>query len=206
MRVMKIVSLGKRRSKVLVDEGFAFALSKDELREYHVEEDGEISPEVFEEIEEVLHTRAREGALRLLEIKDRTEAEMYRKLKGEYFPESIIQEELMFLKDYNLINDMEYGRRYVEMHGHTRSRRWIQEKLTGKGLSREQITQLLDQGEVAEADQIQAYLLRKNYDADNALPDEKKKVFAALMRRGYSYDAVCCAVNGKTLDIMHKTV
>ena len=191
MLVTEVISLDKRRSKVLTDGNFAFALYKGELRKYHIEEGAELSEERYGEIEAVLRRRAKEQALYYLKRQDRTEMEVARKLRDGVYPETIVQHTLEFLREYRLVDDMEYGRRYIERYGSCRSRRWIQSSLAKKGLDREQIEQLLSQGQVTEDDQILAYLQKKGYDAASAEPKERAKILASLLRRGYSYGAVC---------------
>lgn len=54
---------------------------------------------------------ARDCALSLLEYRDRTEAEMRRKLKErEYAPEAV-EETIYFLKEYHYLDDQEYARK-----------------------------------------------------------------------------------------------
>ena len=60
---------------------------------------------------------ARDCALSLLEYRDRTEAEMRRKLKErEYAPEAV-EETIYFLKEYHYLDDQEYARKYVRTAG-----------------------------------------------------------------------------------------
>ena len=46
MRIISVTPLDKRRSKVLTDEDFAFALYRGELRAYNIEEGSQLSLEV----------------------------------------------------------------------------------------------------------------------------------------------------------------
>ena len=67
MRVTSIVPVDKRKSKVFLDEDFAFVLYGGELRRYGISEGGQVSEELYRRIvEEVLNKRARERSLYLL--------------------------------------------------------------------------------------------------------------------------------------------
>lgn len=190
MQVTEVVPLDKRRSRVLVDQNLAFALYKGELRKYRIEAGAQLPEKVYEEIEQLLAGRARERALYLLKDRARTEAEIRRKLREGFYPEPVIERTMEFLREYRFVDDMEYGRRYVEIYGARRSSRWIQSRLMQRGFSSDQARQLLEQGEVQEEVQIQDFLRKKHYDFRTAPPEEKRKLTAALLRRGYSCESV----------------
>lgn len=190
MQILEVVPWGRDKCKVLVDEGFAFALYRGELREFGIEEGKELPEPLWSRIQELLYGRAKERSLYLLKDRARTEAEIARKLREGFYPEPVIGRVLGFLREYRLVDDEEYGRRYVEIYGQSRSARWIQNSLRKRGLTAPQIEQALEQGNIEEGAQIEAFLRRKHYDAETAAPEEKRKIFAALLRRGYSYEVV----------------
>ena len=87
MRIVSIEPLNRRKSRVLTDEGPAFALYNGELEAYGLTLDGELDGEMYERIlREVLCPRAKERMLHLLEASDRTEAELRRRLREGGFP------------------------------------------------------------------------------------------------------------------------
>ena len=99
-KVTAVVPLDKRRSKVFVDEEAVFVLYKGELRRYHIEEGEELSEEQHGRIlEEVLMKRGKERALYLLKDRDRTEAEIRKKLKEGFYPQQVIDRTMDFLKE-----------------------------------------------------------------------------------------------------------
>ncbi len=190
-KVTAVVPLDKRRSKVFVDEEAVFVLYKGELRRYHIEEGEELSEEQHGRIlEEVLMKRGKERALYLLKDRDRTEAEIRKKLKEGFYPQQVIDRTMDFLKEYGFVDDLEFGRRYIEVYGNQRSRKRLEFDLQQKGLKQEQIRMLLETGEVCEDSQIQAFLRKKGYVPENTSPRERAKLIAALARKGFSYEAV----------------
>lgn len=191
MQIVSVTPLDKRRSKVLTDEGFAFVLYRGELRRYEIEEGAQLPEEVYREIlEKVLFKRAKERTLYLLKARDRTELEIRRKLKEGYYPQEAIEYAVSFLKRYRYVDDENYGRTYIRTYGERRSRRQLEFELRNKGLDREQIRLLLDESQVSEEGQILRYLNKKGYRKDETPPEERAKIAAALVRRGYSYDDV----------------
>lgn len=196
MRVLEIIPLDKRRSKVRTDADFAFALYKGELKRYHIEEGAELSDQVCSEILALLCRRARERALYLLQSRDRTEQEIQRKLREGFYPEDVVCRTMDFLKDYGYVNDLEYGRRYVETYSRRRSTARIRRDLMQRGLNRQQIEELLCGEPVPEGDQIREFLVKKGYDSQSCTPQQRRRLISCLLRRGYSYEAVGKAMAG----------
>ncbi|MCI9047654.1 MAG: regulatory protein RecX [Hungatella sp.] len=191
MRIISVTPLDKRRSKVLTDEDFAFALYRGELRAYNIEEGSQLSLEVYQEIlEKILFKRAKERTLYLLRSRDRTELEIRRKLKDGYYPQEAIDYAVDFLKRYRFVDDENYGRNYISTYGDKKSRKQLEFELQNKGLDREEIDRLLEECQVSEEQQIAKFLKKKGYEKDITQPKERAKLAAALARKGFSYDAI----------------
>ena len=198
MQIMAVTPFDKRRSKVLISEDFAFVLYNGEIRRYHIEEGAELTEERYRQIlDEVLRKRARERAIYLLKEKDRTEAELTKKLREGFYPEEVIREVLELFKTRHYIDDEEYGRRYLDNHSQKKSRRRLQYDLQRKGLDRDQIEELLE--EIEEEDQIREFLQKKGYDPEQTDQKEKGKLMMALARKGFAYEAIR-SVMGEWLD------
>ena len=117
MRVTAVVPLDKRRSKVLLDQDFAFVLYTGERRRYRIEEGAELSEETWREIrDQVLAGRAKERALYLLERCGRTEREIAQKLQEGMYPPEVIRDTLEGLKRLGLLDDEQYGRQYIDAY------------------------------------------------------------------------------------------
>lgn len=191
MQIAAVLPFDKRRSKVLVSEDFAFVLYNGEIRRYHLEEGAELSEELYHQIlNEVLRKRARERAFYLLKDKDHTEAEIVKKLREGCYPEEVIREVVTFLKEHHYIDDVEYGRRYLDCHSRKRSKKRLQFDLRQKGLEREQIEELLEEIEIPEEQQIRDFLIKKGYDKERTDPREKNRLMMALARKGFAYETI----------------
>lgn len=191
MQITEVVPLDKRRSKIFLDGEVAFALYKGELKKYEIEEGKELTKEQYRQIlEQVLMKRAKERALYLLKDKDRTEQELRRKLDEGFYPEAAVDKVVAFLKEYHFLDDLEYGRRYILACKNRRSRKRIGFDLRKKGLEQEQISELLQEEEVSEDSQIEAFLQKRGYTPQAASPKERGKLAAALARKGFPYEAI----------------
>lgn len=197
MQILSVTPLDKRRSKVLTDEDFAFALYKGEVRAYGIEEGAVLSQEVYEEIlKKVLFKRAKERTLYLLKSRDRTELEIRKKLKEGFYPQEAIDYAVAFLKNYKYVDDENYGRNFIRTYAGRKSRRQIEFELKNKGLPKETVDLLLEDCQVSEEAQILKFLQKKGYDRETVQPKEKGKLAAALVRKGFSYEAVYGVMEG----------
>ena len=96
MQIISVTPLDKRRSKVLTDEDFAFALYQGEIKAYKIKEGGELTGEVYWEIlEKVLFKRAKERTLYLLKSRDRTELESFHPQYVISHPEEVFEKILV---------------------------------------------------------------------------------------------------------------
>lgn len=198
MTVTQIIPLDKRRSKVFLDGDLAFALYRGELKQYRLEEGAELSRETYDEIvTQVLWKRAKERALYLLKASDKTSFQIRRKLEEGYYPAQVIDQVIGLLEKYRYLDDLEYARRYVEYYGTSRSRQRLALDLSRKGLDREQISRVLEEQPVEEEEQIKKFLRKKGYEPGAELPwEERRKWYAALMRKGFSSEAVRRVMGG----------
>ncbi len=191
MQILSVTPLDKRRRKVLTDQDFAFALYSGELKAYEIEEGKELPEEVYREIlQKVLFARAKERTLYLLKSRDRTEAEIRKKLKDGYYPREAVEYAVEFLKEYRFVDDDRYARNYIRTYSGKRSRRQLEFELGNKGISREAVRDLLEECPVREEEQIRRYLKRKGFQKGETPPAQQAKMAAALARKGFSYDTV----------------
>ena len=98
MQITDIKSVSKTKFKVYLDGQFAFTLYKGELFRYRIQEDSELSEEVYQEIrEKVVLKRAKLRAMHLLNDMDRTESQLRTKLLNGDYPADIADEAIAYL-------------------------------------------------------------------------------------------------------------
>jgi len=191
MIITEIVTLDQRRSRVSVDGSFAFVLYKREIKKYDIELEKEISRECYDEIlSDVIIHRAKARILYLLKASDRTEKQLYDKLKEGYYPKEAIEVAIAYAKSYHYIDDERYARNYIQFHGKKNSKKQLMYTLLQKGIGKELLENLLEENPVDEDIQIQKWLTKKHYNSENATYEEKQKLGAALVRKGFSVDNI----------------
>lgn len=200
MKVTQIVELSKSRSKVYIDQEFAFVLYKGELRLYRIREGEELTEENYQTIiGEVLPKRAKLRAMNLLKSREYTIAQLRTKLAQGYYPENVIQQALDYVESFHYTDDLRYAVNYIIYHEDSRSRRRIEQDLLGKGITKEILEQAWTQWEEQGGTQNEAAIInrllgKKHYDADLADYKEQQKMFAFLLRKGFSGEQIRKAI------------
>jgi len=196
MTVTELCEVSKARSKVYIDNEFAFVLYKGELRLYHIKQGEELAQEDYDEImQKVLPKRAKLRSMNLLKSREYTERQMKDKLRQGFYPESIIEEAVEYVKSYRYIDDQRYAEQYITCQLPMRSRKRIELDLMKKGIQKEIISHIFDQFDSeeikdSEVSMIKKLLEKKKYDPETATAQEKMKLYAFLYRKGFSSDNI----------------
>ena len=196
MRVTRIEELTKSRSRVYVEEEFAFVLYKGELRLYHVAVGEEFSSEDYRTVmEQVLPKRAKLRAMNLLKSREYTTRQLYDKLKRGDYPEEIIKDALNYVESFHYVDDLRYAVSYISGYETTRSRRRIEQDLLNKGIDRETLECAWQEWELQggvqdEQSMIKELFRKRGYDPEHADRKEMQRMGAFLMRRGFSGESV----------------
>lgn len=196
MLVTSIVSLDKKRCRVLLDQDLALVLYPGELHQFHIKEGGQLSEAGYRTlVEEILKPRARERVLRTLQISDKTEKELVYLLRREGYPEDAVEDAVAMVKRYHYIDDEAYGQRYLEDRSRRKSRRQLICDMQRKGFSKELIDELMEDHPIDEKAQIYALLEKKGYHPGDPLDRQQYgKLAGMLARKGYSYDSIAEAL------------
>ena len=196
MRVTRIEELTKSRSRVYIDEEFAFVLYKGELRSYHIAEGEELDQEDYETIMgQVLPKRAKLRAMNLLKSREYTTKQLHDKLKDGGYPERIISEALAYVESFHYTDDLRYAVAYISGHESIRSRRRIELDLLNKGIDQDTLDRAWQEWEEQGGTQDEQVMIRKllkkrGYDPETADRKEIQRQGAFLMRRGFSGESV----------------
>ena len=167
MMVTAVIPVDKRKSKVFLEEGFAFVLYRGEVERYRIEEGRELEDTVYEEIlRDILCPRSKEYALHLL------------KDSGN------------FLKEYHFLDDNAYAQSYVRSYAGKKSRRQMVYEMQQKGVDPSYIEEALDQSPVDEEESARQALARRIKGKQEASYQEKGRLAAFLGRKGYSFEVI----------------
>lgn len=191
MMIDRIETVDRRRKKIFADGEFVFVLYLGEIKQFGLEEGRELTEELYQKIlREIIFKRARERAVYWLKCSARTEEELRRKLRDGGYPQAAVDYVIGLLKEYRYIDDEEYARNFIELHGNRKSRAELTALLARKGVSRECVSRLMMEHPVDEEAQIRRILEKRRFQPEEADQKETAKQMAYLMRKGFSYETV----------------
>lgn len=189
--VTDICEISDRKLGIEINYDIHFALYKGETRRFHIQKDCIIEETVYRRImDEVLLKRARERAINLLSGRNMTENEIRDKLKKGLYPEDIIDNTIDCLKRIRLIDDEYYAQCYIDTYSARKSIKIIRMELYNKGISRDIIDSVTEEGCIDEEYSIKKLLEKRHFSYEEASDEERNKTIAYLMRKGYEYSTI----------------
>lgn len=180
--------------EVFID-GNRIYLHKEIVADYGLRPGAEISTERYEEMMLASdRRRATERGLYLLDYRDYSYSELFKKL-NENYDEDTCYYVLNKLVSLGLINDRRYAenlaRKYMEVqkYGYYRA----SNEMYRKGLDRELVAEVLSTYDEGTAERI-CEIIRQKYSGYLDDPDKVRRMKNALARRGYSFSDINEAV------------
>ena len=132
-------------------------------------------------------TKAKKKALDLLTDMDRTEKQLFDKLKKAGFSDEIIAGAMAYVKSFGYVNDRHFATRYIEVYRQKRSRRRVLMDLKEKGIPQELIDEAVDElGYWDERPLMRQLAEKKLRSLPAGDPGNYRKVAAFLGRQGFS--------------------
>ncbi len=193
MQVTKVEEVTKTKWKVELDGQFAFVLYKKELSRFGIEQDGELSEEVYEQIKkDVVLKRAKLRAMHLLTDMARTESQLKEKLKRNMYPDDVIIQAIDYVKSFGYINDEQYTENFILSKMETKSKKEIYALLLRKGLTSEQIDRAFEScyERNTEQEAIRQLIRKRRVDILHASEQELHKLYGYLARKGFQYEDI----------------
>lgn len=193
MQVTKVEAVTKTKWKVELDGQFAFVLYKKELSRFGIEQDGELSEEVYEQIKkDVVLKRAKLRAMHLLTDMARTESQLKEKLKRNMYPDDVIIQAIDYVKSFGYINDEQYTENFILSKMETKSKKEIYALLLRKGLTSEQIDRAFEScyERNTEQEAIRQLIRKRRVDILHASEQELHKLYGYLARKGFQYEDI----------------
>lgn len=143
--------------------------------------------------------KARDYAFLLLKFRPRSEKELYARLKKKKITEEIIRETLAFLKDKGFIDDQLFAKTWIESRlKRPLGLRRIKEELKLKGIDKEIIeSQIHELKKTYTEPDIVIKIAKARLSKLKGIEPQKAKrrVYAYLLRRGFSPEIVIDAIN-----------
>ena len=135
----------------------------------------------------------------MLKFRLRSEKELFLRLKKKGFPEQVIKQTITFLKEKSFIDDNLFAKSWIESRlKRPLGLRRIREELRLKGLDKEIIESKINQAkkDYSEEDYVRKIAQDKFDKLKGAEPyTAKRRVYALLLRRGFSPEIVIDVVN-----------
>ena len=176
---------------IYIDYEYMFFITYRELKYLKLNVNDEISEEFLQKIyREYIISRAKNRAFRLLTRRDMTTKEIIQKLKQTGYNDYIINKIIIFLEEYNFVNDEEYVRKYVNYNQDKKSKKQISFELIKKGIPREIVNDYIESTDICEEENAYNLLLKK-YRNINTMDDKtKRRMINYLIRKGYNYSLI----------------
>ncbi|MEY8394381.1 regulatory protein RecX [Lachnospiraceae bacterium 45-P1] len=133
-------------------------------------------------------------AVYYLQFSAKTESELRKKLAEQGFLPASVDSAIDFVKQYRYLDDEDYVRRYIERNGRKKSRKQIEFELRQKGVRDDMIRAGLEEMPVDEAIQIEKILEKRGYSGEEAVWEERRRISAYLVRKGFPYEAIQTAL------------
>lgn len=203
LQVESMTPQEKGRVLVKFDNGMEILLYRGEIRKLSLKEGIFIPEEVYEKIlYEIVGLRAKKRAMHLLEKMDRTEKQLYDKLKQNGYPEECILDAISYVESYHYVDDLRYAKTYIRYHQRKKSRQILKLDLMKKGVPKDIIEQAMEEEfDSDEQVKIRELLEKRHYDYDNQDQKEMQRTYQFLMRRGFrSSDILHIMKNGNNFD------
>ena len=200
MTVTQIIEISGTRSRVYLDEQPAFVLYQAELDQFRLKEGQEVREADYRMImEELLPRRVKLRCMNLLKNRDYTVWQLSNKLKQDGYPDKIIEEGIRYVSSFHYLDDFRYASDYIASNEGSKSRLQIERTLLQKGIRRETVEDAWRQWEERggcqdEQEMIRRLLEKRHYRPETADDKEKRRIYAFLLRRGFSASAISHAL------------
>lgn len=201
MKITKIEAQKRKldRVNIYIDDQFAFGLTDTLRYKYDLSSGKEVTQEFIDDIlnaEE--QNKVINHALKLLSYRQKSEKEIYDKLKEKGYDLDKIDNAIQYCIERNYINDKVFAETFIrdKMNINKLGSQRIKYELIGKGVSKDIIDKVLAPDYDVELEMAMELALKKmpSYKNDdyNAI---YRKLGGYLQRRGYSFDIVRQVMN-----------
>ena len=177
--------------KAEFSDGEVCFLNAETVADFHLKPGMNVPDEAREEIKAADELRkARERALYLLDYRDYSFVELYKKLEQNYSEETCLKV-LERLVELGLVNDERYAKRLAEKYVVTKKLGFYRarQEMLLKGLDKELVEEVLEPYEEDTSERL-SELVEKKYARRITDRNSLQKVKNALVRQGYSYSDI----------------
>jgi regulatory protein len=143
--------------------------------------------------------KARNYAFYLLKFRSRSEKEIFQRLKRKKFDPALIEQTVAFLKEKGFVNDADFARSWIDSRiKKPLGLRKLKEELRLKGIDNEIINNQLERIKKDYSEEaVVRQVAQERFAKSKAIEPQKAKrrIFAYLLRHGFSPEVVIDALN-----------
>lgn len=202
MIIVEIKRDKKHTVKVSFDNSKTFNFDLDYWNEICLHENDQIDEDTLNHhLQESDYVRAKSRGMWFLDRAEYSEKTLYQKIVDGGISGTAAARAISRFKELGLIDDQKLARRLAEyMASSNVSKRETYAKLYNKGIPAAVIKSVLDETDFDELSQVLA-IIEKKYRNKMSTREDIQKVYAALVRKGFSYSAVRDAIKKYTQEI-----
>ena len=190
-----ICKKNKKRVNIYDEEGYVFSCYLDTVFEHGLKNDIEISNE---EIKEILKTDevkyATETALKLLNVRIRTEKEIRLALAQKGISPQSIDTSVQTLYEYGLLNDEDFADIYAKELSEKYGVKKVAQKLVQKGINCSAANAAA--AKYRNNDSLKVYYERVRNKFTGTSYETEQKIIRSLLNKGFIYDDIKRVMNG----------
>lgn len=200
MIITAIVPIDNKRKRVCTDEGYTLPLYNSEIHHFKLEEGFELSENYISKIESLLISRVKNRILYLLETSDQSVGEVRNRLLRAGYPDTVIESAIEWMIEYGYLDDVRFTHNYIRsMKDYKgKSKRDIFYGLLNKGISRNIASDIIEEYEFCDEDNIYRLLRKKGVSKENINELDSKlrnKLYRYLVSKGYDSSLVIDVLN-----------
>ena len=202
MKIVEIKKDKKHTVRVSFDNNKAFNFDIDYWNSICLHQEDTITEqELKQHLAESEYIRAKSRGMWFLDRADYSEKTLYEKIVAGGISHTAAARAVARIKELGLINDQRLATRLaLQLSEANVSKRESYAKLLNKGIPKDIIKSVLEQTEFDEITQIKA-VIDKKYRTKMDTKENIQKVYAALIRKGFSYSAVSDVIKRYTKEI-----
>ena len=199
----ELLADGKQKTKIYLDGNYAGWLYNRQIPGSRLSAESSITEEEWKQmVLELILPRGKKKALDLLLFQERTERELYDRLCGDGYTPEQTDEIMEYIRSFSYLDDARYAAHFFAAHRETKSERELRQLLLRKGVAesdieegyrryREELSEEgIDTSEDPELSAIRRMIERKLGGRSNPEGGELQKLYAALVRKGFSYENI----------------
>lgn len=197
---IEVQKRNKSRVNVYVNEDFLFACSAEIIYNYGLKSGEKIDIDKIKTIiEEDNYIKCKNDALHSIEKTYKTEKQVIDKLLTKGYEKSTIDKTILFLKEYNFLDDSKFVDMYVKEKLSSQGRNKIKYSLLQKGINESIIKEKLENIDKEKEEDSLEKLGMSKYQQLIKREDDNRKIYKKLgdylMRRGYPWQDVKSFLN-----------